>query len=348
MIVAGFSAYSRVIDWARFAAIAKSVGAYFVVDMAHVAGPGRRGHLSEPDAARRRGHHHHAQDAARPARRPDPGARQRRDHQEAQLAGVPRHAGRPADARHRRQGGGAARRRCSRSSATTSSRCSPTRARWRRAWRSAATRSSPAAPTTTCSCSSLADRNITGKEADAALGRANITVNKNAVPNDPRPPTVTSGLRLGTPASTTRGFRQPEIEQVADWIADVLDAEGAEAAVARVRAAGDRAVPPLPGVRTVTGRSARRRMHCPFCGHEETKVNDSRLAGEGHQIRRRRECLQVRRALHHLRDRGAAHAAGDQGRPARASRSMRPSCAPAWQKALEKRPGGTRADRRGA
>ena len=82
---------------------------------------------------------------------------------------------------------------------------------------------------------SLADRNITGKDADAALGRANITVNKNAVPNDPRPPMVTSGLRLGTPASTTRGFRQAEIEQVADFIAEVLDAEGAAAAVERVR-----------------------------------------------------------------------------------------------------------------
>ena len=55
---------------------------------------------------------------------------------------------------------------------------------------------------------SLADRNITGKDADAALGRANITVNKNAVPNDPRPPMVTSGLRIGTPASTTRGFKE--------------------------------------------------------------------------------------------------------------------------------------------
>ena len=61
----------------------------------------------------------------------------------------------------------------------------------------------------------LADRNITGKDADAALGRANITVNKNAVPNDPRPPMVTSGLRIGTPASTTRGFKEREIEQVA-------------------------------------------------------------------------------------------------------------------------------------
>src|SRR5262245_65981115 len=77
---------------------------------------------------------------------------------------------------------------------------------------------------------SLIGRDITGKEADAALGHANITVNKNAVPNDPRPPMVTSGLRLGTPASTTRGFKEPEIELVADIIADVLEANGSEAA----------------------------------------------------------------------------------------------------------------------
>jgi glycine hydroxymethyltransferase len=82
---------------------------------------------------------------------------------------------------------------------------------------------------------SLVGRNITGKEADAALGKANITVNKNAVPNDPRPPMVTSGLRIGTPASTTRGFKEREIEQVADLVSDVLDADGAEAAVERVR-----------------------------------------------------------------------------------------------------------------
>ena len=81
----------------------------------------------------------------------------------------------------------------------------------------------------------LSDREITGKEADAALGRANITVNKNAVPNDPRPPMVTSGLRIGTPASTTRGFREAEVETVAGWIADVLDANGGAEAVERVR-----------------------------------------------------------------------------------------------------------------
>jgi glycine hydroxymethyltransferase len=82
---------------------------------------------------------------------------------------------------------------------------------------------------------SLTGRNITGKDADAALGRANITVNKNAVPNDPRPPTITSGLRLGTPASTTRGFKQAQIEQVADFVAQILDAEGADSEVERVR-----------------------------------------------------------------------------------------------------------------
>jgi glycine hydroxymethyltransferase len=82
----------------------------------------------------------------------------------------------------------------------------------------------------------LSDKQINGKEADAALGAAHITVNKNAVPNDPRPPMITSGIRIGTPASTTRGFKEAEVEQVADLIADVLDAGGSEAAVAAVRA----------------------------------------------------------------------------------------------------------------
>lgn len=69
----------------------------------------------------------------------------------------------------------------------------------------------------------LIDKNITGKEADAALSKAFITVNKNTVPNDPRSPFVTSGLRLGTPAVTTRGFKVPEVTKLTHWIADVLD-----------------------------------------------------------------------------------------------------------------------------
>ncbi len=69
----------------------------------------------------------------------------------------------------------------------------------------------------------LIDKKITGKDADAALGRANITVNKNAVPNDPQSPFVTSGLRLGTPAVTTRGFKEKECEMLANWVCDILD-----------------------------------------------------------------------------------------------------------------------------
>ena len=83
----------------------------------------------------------------------------------------------------------------------------------------------------------LVGRDITGKDADAALGRANITVNKNAVPGDPRPPAVTSGIRIGTPAVTTRGFCEAEIRSVGGWIADVLEASGEEAVVNRTRTA---------------------------------------------------------------------------------------------------------------
>ncbi len=81
----------------------------------------------------------------------------------------------------------------------------------------------------------LIDKNITGKDADAALGRAHMTVNKNAVPNDPRPPMVTSGLRIGTPAMTSRGFKEAEARQLSNWIADVLDKMGDESVVERVR-----------------------------------------------------------------------------------------------------------------
>ncbi|MDM7859772.1 serine hydroxymethyltransferase [Alteromonas sp. ASW11-36] len=81
----------------------------------------------------------------------------------------------------------------------------------------------------------LIDKDITGKDADAALGRANITVNKNSVPKDPRSPFVTSGLRIGTPAITRRGFKQAEAEQVATWICDVLDNMGDESVVERVQ-----------------------------------------------------------------------------------------------------------------
>jgi glycine hydroxymethyltransferase len=82
----------------------------------------------------------------------------------------------------------------------------------------------------------LRSRNITGKEAEAVLGKAHITVNKNSIPNDPQKPMVTSGIRIGSPAMTTRGFTEIEAEQVAHLIADVLEAPNDEAVLARVRA----------------------------------------------------------------------------------------------------------------
>jgi glycine hydroxymethyltransferase len=81
----------------------------------------------------------------------------------------------------------------------------------------------------------LRAKNITGKEAEIALGRAHITVNKNGIPNDPQKPMVTSGIRIGSPAMTTRGFTEIESERVAHLIADVLDAPTDEAVLARVR-----------------------------------------------------------------------------------------------------------------
>ena len=81
----------------------------------------------------------------------------------------------------------------------------------------------------------LIDKDITGKDADAALGNANITVNKNSVPNDPRSPFVTSGLRIGSPAITRRGFKEEQAEQVASWMCDVLDNIEDTAVIERVK-----------------------------------------------------------------------------------------------------------------
>ncbi len=82
---------------------------------------------------------------------------------------------------------------------------------------------------------SLISKGLTGKAADAALGRAHITVNKNAVPNDPQSPFVTSGIRIGTPAVTTRGLVESDVQQLAGWICDILDAIDDESVIDRVR-----------------------------------------------------------------------------------------------------------------
>ena len=234
MIIAGFSAYSRIIDWARFAAIAQSVGAYFVVDMAHVAGLVAAGLYPNPiphaDVVTTTTH--------KTLRGPRGGLILARDNPEiakklnsfvfpgtqggplmhviAAKAVAFLEALQPEFNAYQQQ-------------ILTNARAMSARL-MKRGYKIVS-----GGTDNHLFLLSLADRDITGKDADAALGKANITVNKNAVPNDPRPPTVTSGLRLGTPASTTRGFKVPEIEQVADFVAQILDAEGSQAEIERVR-----------------------------------------------------------------------------------------------------------------
>ena len=83
---------------------------------------------------------------------------------------------------------------------------------------------------------SFIEAGLTGKDVDAWLGAANITVNKNAVPNDPQSPFVTSGIRVGTPAMTTRGFNEEQSRELAGWMCDVVDARGDQAVIDDVKA----------------------------------------------------------------------------------------------------------------
>ena len=234
MIIAGFSAYSRVVDWARFAQIAKGVGAYLVVDMAHVAGLVAAGIYPNPvphaDVVTTTTH--------KTLRGPRGGLILARENEEitkklnsmifpgtqggplmhviAAKAVALLEALQPAFTDYQKQ-------------VLVNARAMAARLA-RRDYQIVS-----GGTDNHLFLVSLIGRTITGKDADAALGKANITVNKNAVPNDPRPPSISSGLRIGTPAATTRGFKEREVEQVADLIAEVLDAGGADAVVERVR-----------------------------------------------------------------------------------------------------------------
>jgi glycine hydroxymethyltransferase len=234
MIVAGFSAYSRIIDWQRFAAIAQGVGALFFVDMAHVAGLIATGHYPNPlphaDVVTTTTH--------KTLRGPRGGLILARENPEiakklnsmvfpgtqggplmhviAAKAVAFLEALQPEFKLYQAQVLANARAMCARLDQRGFNIVS-------------------GGTDNHLFLMSLINRDITGKDADAALGRAFITVNKNAVPNDPRPPTITSGLRIGTPAATTRGFKEQQIELVADLIADVLDANGATAVVDKTR-----------------------------------------------------------------------------------------------------------------
>jgi glycine hydroxymethyltransferase len=234
VIVAGFSAYSGIIDWARFRAIADSVGAYFMVDMAHVAGLVAAGVYPNPVP--------HADVVTTTTHKTLRGPR----------GGLI--LARPSDDLHKKlnslifpgtQGGPLMHVIAAKAVAVLEALQPEFKAYQQQvvanAKAMAATlqergyRIVSGGTENHLFLVDLIGREYTGKDADAALGRAHITVNKNAVPNDPRPPFVTSGLRIGTPAVTTRGFGTGEARQVGHWIADVLDGMGDESVIERVR-----------------------------------------------------------------------------------------------------------------
>ena len=235
VVVAGFSAYSRVVDWMRFRAIADAVGAYLFVDMAHVAGLVAAGVYPNPvpfaDVVTTTTH--------KTLRGPRGGlilARPHADlHKKFNSLVFPGTQGGPL--MHVIAAKAVAFLEALQpefkvySAQVVANARVMTKILQKRGYKIVS-----GGTDNHLFLLDLIDKNITGKDADAALGRAHMTVNKNAVPNDPRPPAISSGLRIGTPAVTTRGFKEPEIEQMTHWIADVLDHMGDESAVERARA----------------------------------------------------------------------------------------------------------------
>jgi glycine hydroxymethyltransferase len=234
VIVAGFSAYSRVVDWQRFRVIADAVGAYLMVDMAHVAGLCAAGVYPSPvgiaDVTTTTTH--------KTLRGPRGGLILAKANEalEKKLNSLvfPGMQGGPL--MHVIAAKAVAFKEAldpkfkAYQEAVVSNARAMCRVLMSRGYKIVS-----GGTDNHLFLLDLIGKDYTGKDADAALGRANITVNKNAVPNDPRSPFITSGLRMGTPAVTTRGFKTAEVEQLAGWIADVLDDIGNEQVIKRVQ-----------------------------------------------------------------------------------------------------------------
>lgn len=234
MIMAGFSAYSRIVDWQRFRDIADAVDAYLVVDMAHVAGLVAVGLYPSPvqiaDVTTTTTHK-----TLRGARGGMILARSN-ETIEKKLSSLVFPGTQGGPLMHAIAGKAVAFKEALEPSFKAYQQQVLDNARaMADALIERGYQIVSGGTDNHLFLLDLIDKNITGKDADAALGRANITVNKNAVPNDPRSPFVTSGLRLGSPASTTRGFKEVEMRMVANWIADILDSLGDESVVDAVR-----------------------------------------------------------------------------------------------------------------
>jgi glycine hydroxymethyltransferase len=239
LLIGGFSAYSRVKDWARMRAIADKVGAYFWVDMAHVAGLIAAGLYPNPLP-----HAHVVTSTTHKTLRGPRGGIILAKGQSEDLYKKLNSAVFPGI-----QGGPlmhvvaakavAFREALSPEFKTYQQQVIANARAMAKVFLERGYKVVSGGTDNHLFLLDLVAKNVTGKDAEAALGQAHITVNKNAVPNDPRSPMVTSGLRIGSPASTTRGFREREMADVAAWIADIVDAMSVgrevEAVIARVR-----------------------------------------------------------------------------------------------------------------
>lgn len=235
MVVAGFSAYSQKIDWARFRAIADSVGAYLFVDMAHIAGLVAAGVYPSPME--------HAHVVTSTTHKTLRGPR----------GGIIVAKGASEELQKKLQSivfpgiqGGPLMHVIAAKAVAFKEALEPAF----KTYQQQVVKNAQAMANTLIARGykivsggtenhlmlvDMIGRDVSGKDAEAALGKAHITVNKNSVPNDPRSPFVTSGLRLGSPAITTRGYQEQDSIDLANWIADVLDAPTDEAVLAKVR-----------------------------------------------------------------------------------------------------------------
>ena len=234
MIIAGFSAYSRIVDWQRFRDIADSIGAYLFVDMAHVAGLVAVGEYPNPvsiaDVTTTTTH--------KTLRGPRGGLILAKENEELtkkiNSLVFPGTQGGPL--MHVIAAKAVAFLEAMQPDFTDYQRQVKTNAKKMAEFLQERGYKIVSGGTDNhMFLLDLIDKGVTGKDADAALDHANITVNKNAVPKDPRSPFVTSGLRMGTPAVTTRGFGVDEIRQLSGWIADILDNIDDEAQIKSVR-----------------------------------------------------------------------------------------------------------------
>jgi glycine hydroxymethyltransferase len=235
MIVAGFSAYSQIMDWARFRAIADKVGAYLFVDMAHIAGLVAAGVYPSPLP-----HAHVVSSTTHKTLRgprggivlaKDAGEEIEKKLQSIVFPGIQ---------------GGPLMHVIAAKAVAFKEALEPSF----KDYQAQVVKNAKAMAKTLIERGykvvsggtenhlmliDLIGRDATGKDAEAALGKAHITVNKNAVPNDPRSPFITSGLRVGTPAITTRGYKEADTVELTHWICDVLDAPGDESVIKAVR-----------------------------------------------------------------------------------------------------------------